>query len=735
MPDLNTLIVGLGATQKGNGWIARCPVPGHTDKHPSFHVNVGKNGKPIFKCRSRCTQDEVIEALKAKGLWDHPEDKDEFPIIPAGIYPRFHRKRYTAHWPYTSPDGRVIGHVARYDGSGEKDYCPFFKANGEEWAHGYAEGKWPLFNLAELAKKPDAEIIICEGEKDAVAAGRLFPDCVATTSPGGAESAAKADWSPLAGRRVRFIWRDNNDAGIRYARDVAQCLTDVGATLVGVVIPEPLDMPPKGGAADWPTGKPLPVPMPLVSADEFLAQHGKQSSPTTTHGLHATTAPTVITAAELQRKDFSPPVWIVDGIIPEGTTLIAGKPKVGKSFFALDIAMAVARGGKALGVRTVKRRGVLYLSLEDRERRLQSRLRETIAAGEWPSNLYLATEWPRADQGGIAELQQFLDAHKDVSLIIIDVLARIRARDKGTSRDVYSNDYATIYDLKSLADKNDVSMLIVHHTRKAPGEDPFDEISGSTGIPGASDTNIILKKDSGRAKLHVRGRDVEEQELSLERGNAGGWRLLGDSNLVRMSDERKAVLEAMRSIKVPVRLSDLAKMLGKKTNTLHNLLVKLIDSGIVRQSLYGSYELTNSGVTGESDVSDESGVTGERLDSLSSRGQLTPLSNPGGESLDWLPVTAYEQLSPLSPLSPLLHNTAEPPPNEWGNVELQESPELQAGALDAKCILCRRWTGSKCTAGHAVDGISILRRCDDFEIPGGQADRSACDETVLHLLA
>lgn len=207
--------------------------------------------------------------------------------------------------------------------------------------------------------------------------------------------------------------------------------------------------------------------------------------------------PKVFSAAELEVMKFPEPVWIVPGIIPEGVTLWAGKPKTGKSYGAVNVGLALACGGLAFGKIPVRQRGVLYLSLEDRQRRLQKRIRDALPGGGWPDAFHISTEWPRVDEDGIPKIKQFLESIPDVKLIIIDVLAKFRARSKGNNSNLYETDYAAMEGLMSLANMHDVSILIIHHTRKAPSDDPLDEVSGSTGLSGAVDTVMVLKKDRG----------------------------------------------------------------------------------------------------------------------------------------------------------------------------------------------------------------------------------------------
>jgi hypothetical protein len=104
----------------------------------------------------------------------------------------------------------------------------------------------PLYRLHELAARPDEPAIIVEGEACVDALAALGP--LATTS-GGADSAAKADWRPLAGRDVT-IWPDNDAPGQRYALDVAERLHGLGCR-VRLVDVAALDLPPKADAVDW----------------------------------------------------------------------------------------------------------------------------------------------------------------------------------------------------------------------------------------------------------------------------------------------------------------------------------------------------------------------------------------------------------------------------------------------------------------------------------------------------
>lgn len=140
-------------------------------------------------------------------------------------------------WTYRDAAGRALFHVARFDGPDGKQVLPL-----SLWReHGALRWHWkgvptprPLYGLDRLAARPDALAIVCEGEKDADAAGELLPECVAITSPNGSRSAKQADWTPVKGRRV-LVWPDADAPGEAYARDVLKLTRAAGAASVAVL--------------------------------------------------------------------------------------------------------------------------------------------------------------------------------------------------------------------------------------------------------------------------------------------------------------------------------------------------------------------------------------------------------------------------------------------------------------------------------------------------------------------
>lgn len=301
-----------------------------------------------------------------------------------------------------------------------------------------------------------------------------------------------------------------------------------------------------------------------------------------------------LSAVELAGMKFEPLRFIVPGILPEGLTLLAGKPKFGKSFFALDIAVAVASGGVALGAIQCEARDVLYLALEDSHRRLQDRLRKMLPFGEdMPARLILETTAKRVGEGLIEQLTHWLDKHPDAGSIIIDVLRCIKPASTGRMTG-YDEDAGTLNDLQRLAaSRPGLAVLVIHHTRKMEADDPFDTISGTLGLTGVADTLMVLAKHGDVAKLSAQGRDLDGFEKAMTRNPmTGGWRISGDARELAKTGERQAILDVLiEADGEALTTATIASATGKAKDTTSHLLKRLKDEGMVESPKYGRWRL------------------------------------------------------------------------------------------------------------------------------------------------
>lgn len=309
--------------------------------------------------------------------------------------------------------------------------------------------------------------------------------------------------------------------------------------------------------------------------------------------------PVTVTATNIIDMQFDPIRYVVPGYIAEGCTLLAGTPKLGKSWLVLEMALAVAAGGVCLGGINCEAGSVLYLALEDNLRRLQSRIKKvwsldlTTPQTPVPPRLHFATEWPRANSGGVEAIRDWIAEHQDARLVVVDVLAMFKSLGGkgGQDQTQYEADYLAVKALQQIAGDTGVAIIIVHHTRKSVADlDPFDAISGTLGLSGAADTGIVIRRDGNGVTMYGRGRDVEEIEtaIAFDRPSCR-WIALGAAAEVRRTDERKVILDFLADNKFPLTPAGIADALGLPRNNVRQLLFKMSKDGEVLKASRGCY--------------------------------------------------------------------------------------------------------------------------------------------------
>jgi hypothetical protein len=234
----------------------------------------------------------------------------------------------------------------------------------------------------------------------------------------------------------------------------------------------------------------------------------------------------VVTAAELSHKNFPELVEFVAGIIQEGFGIVAGPPKLGKSWFTLVVALAVAAGGHAFGKLKCEPRPVLLLALEDSERRLQTRIKAVYGSDIPPHKLHILT---RVGPGLLIPTISAWLLHHPTGLVILDTLGRARQQ-RRPGADAYLEDYKAGVELKNIVDAFPGSALLgVHHTRKAASGDFVDDLSGTLGLAGSADYVLVLRRprQSNDATLQITGRDAPEGEYAFT-VEGGRWILAGN---------------------------------------------------------------------------------------------------------------------------------------------------------------------------------------------------------------
>lgn len=346
----------------------------------------------------------------------------------------------------------------------------------------------------------------------------------------------------------------------------------------------------------WSKPQAAPAWQPQTSAPSKIAPGQKSPKPLPPQAVvsQAKGAPAIcfVSGKELEAIEFKEPAWIVPGILPEGLCLLSARPKKGKTWWSLSVSVARSVGGYALGRPDLRleQGKVLYLCLEDKLRRAQKRLKMIRGDSPFPEDLILAESWPRLDRGGLDALGDFLKENDDCKLVVVDSYAKIKPPRPKTV-EPYDFDMNVGGALQALAQERQICLLLIYHNRKAEAKDPMDDVIGSTGLTGAVDAVLVLRRGRGQADgtLFITGRDVEEQELAFKfHPGEGLWELIGNASEAAISQERQEILSILRNVgsKTPTQL---AKIINKSRDSVKMLLSRMKDAGLVKANDKGEY--------------------------------------------------------------------------------------------------------------------------------------------------
>ncbi len=294
-----------------------------------------------------------------------------------------------------------------------------------------------------------------------------------------------------------------------------------------------------------------------------------------------------VSAAQLRTMAFPPISYVVPGLVPEGLSILAGKPKIGKSWLALEIAIGIAGEHIVLGGIKPTHGDVLYGALEDTNRRLQRRITKLLSpfSEQWPTRLTLATRWRKLDDGGVDDIFEWCSSVPEPRLVILDTLAGVRPERQ--QRDTpYDGDYRALLDVHKLANERGLAVMALHHTRKMEAEDPLDTISGTLGLVGCADTALVLARTPQGTTLYVRGRDVEESEHAISfDAETCRWSVVGEATEVRRSETRQAILAVLAGASNLMSPDEIALATSIKRNTVHQRLPAMLkDNEVVQVS-------------------------------------------------------------------------------------------------------------------------------------------------------
>ena len=348
---------------------------------------------------------------------------------------------------------------------------------------------------------------------------------------------------------------------------------------------------PKG--EDW---NDLTIKHGLEEAQKIFRQQ-EQNSPACAEvkGERATFKIKKMSAKELYSTPMTAPTWAIDQMIPQGLSVIASPPKTGKSYFVLQSAFAVARGEKFLGYRTTKGR-VLLISLEDTFNRLQKRIAQVCPdTSKIPDSLDLTVEFPRLDSEGLACLDKQIKEN-GYSLVILDTWGKSKPNGQAKrSENCYETDVRLVSEVKKLADKYGISILLVHHLKKGGGasKDWLESLSGSMGLSATVDGLLALERERGSdiGILKRSGRDLEDDEDIGLNWLAPCWEFNGSAVQMKLNASKQKILTCIEKASEPVKPSYIATDTGINANTVRYHLSKMLQEGLIAITTDARYML------------------------------------------------------------------------------------------------------------------------------------------------
>lgn len=243
--------------------------------------------------------------------------------------------------------------------------------------------------------------------------------------------------------------------------------------------------------------------------------------------------PTVYTAEQLAEEELEPIQFIVADVLAEGVCILSASPKIGKSWFALQLCLAITKG-KPFMNKQVKVGEAIYFDFESGRVLQQDRLKKMLNGAKAPRELYYVSgEVPRIGEGFEEFLLDFINEHPGIRLVVIDVFKYIQPLKKNKNESEYESVYRDISSLKKIADEKHLSIILITHNRKLRDEaDSFNNVLGSTGIFGASDETILIEKKDRRkpeATISITGRTVQQNDfIAVFNKKTCIWEFKGD---------------------------------------------------------------------------------------------------------------------------------------------------------------------------------------------------------------
>lgn len=313
----------------------------------------------------------------------------------------------------------------------------------------------------------------------------------------------------------------------------------------------------------------------------------------------------IINGNDLKAMKLPEVKWIIRDLLPQGLCILAGAPKVGKSWLAQQLGLSVAVGGMACDTFQCNTGQVLHLALEDTSARIQSRMLLLLRGEAERTDLIRyqsTTRWDTLPEA-ITRMENWIVQQDSPRMIIIDTFQKIRAIGRKSDDSIYAKDYLDVGQLHYLAARYGIAVLLVHHKRKALAEDPMGGVSGSTGVTGAADSIWLFDRPDRMemvGQLQISGRDVSDRQYYFkwsERQEIFGWHFAGDGEKYEQSEAEEKFLGCLMDGGRPLSCAEIAEASGISRRHAFRLSDSFRDKQYIERGVgqHGKYLITPLG--------------------------------------------------------------------------------------------------------------------------------------------
>jgi putative DNA primase/helicase len=528
-----------GVRRSGSGWQTLCPA--HADRNPSLSIDV-RDGRILIHCHAGCAQEALLAAM---GI----EARDLFLDASTSV------RRIKTTYDYIDEQGKLLYQVVRFEPKEFRQRRPD-GIGGWEW--NLKEVRRVLYRLPDVLA--GSEVLVVEGEKDAETARRL--GLVATCNPSGAGKWHENYSECLRGKQIVII-ADADEPGRKHAQQVAVSIEGKVQSLKVLELPGAKDLSElveKGGTREA-----------LLELIRHTAEW-RTSESAGRGGFKLTTLGELLNRPQVETD------WLWEGRLAAGTVSGAvSKPKVGKSTFARNLALAISRGDPFLGFATSKGL-VIYLALEERGEDVAADFRALGATAN--DEILIHADSVPAD-GMIAAVD--LVRERKPALVVVDPLFRLaRIRDENA----YAETYTALGPLIDIARSSGTHLLLIHHSGKSAKADPIDSPLGSTALGGVVSTLIVLRRAETHRLIQTvqrLGQDLPETILEFD-SNTRSLSPGPEKSEADVQSLSADVLEYLKSVEGAKTEPQITESVEGKTGVKRKALRTLFEQGKISRA-------------------------------------------------------------------------------------------------------------------------------------------------------